>query len=463
LGTRNHGESSRRAVKADAGRAFQIRSEDSDSRSHLAGTGYWLYKRAQSHGQTKNRAAVVSPAAIIAGPAVFRRPIEIAIRGLNQAIVRGRTARVLAVTAKSMQGGQGATGSNVEHCAPVKIRCPVKVSVGALNQRRNKESTVGTVGLSTKLVKHRQGSSGGDFEHCATTDVAGLAAVASPATVVRCRVKFPVRALNQTCEGLLGKLQHLKGGQRASGRDFENRAVVIAIPARDRCPVEIPVCTLNQRTKWSGTIGTARLLSKVVKGCKRTSGSDLKNCTLGAVVCLYPTRVGCSVEIAIGGLNEACGGLATVGAARLRAKAVKRSERTTWSNFKDSATTIVIVSEAVCAGILCGPIEVPVSAQNQARNGLRAVRAIRFGTKAVEGGKRAACRDLKDRATAGKNRRTTSMVSAELRGAVEVSVASLHERHTIWVSTIASVETDQCGQSLRGRENRRDEAEYKES
>src|ERR1700734_2930140 len=63
FGTRSNGERGRRAVKADAGRAGQLRSQDLHRRSHLAGRRHRFHEGAISHGQTVDSAKIIGPAA----------------------------------------------------------------------------------------------------------------------------------------------------------------------------------------------------------------------------------------------------------------------------------------------------------------------------------------------------------------------------------------------------------------
>ncbi len=56
LGFRDHGEASRRAVEGDAGRAGQIRSQNLDRGSHLAGGGLCFHEWAETRIKTVDRA-----------------------------------------------------------------------------------------------------------------------------------------------------------------------------------------------------------------------------------------------------------------------------------------------------------------------------------------------------------------------------------------------------------------------
>src|ERR1700677_2669169 len=92
LRTRHHGERGRRAVKSDAGRPCQIRSQDLDSRTNLARRRQRFYEWPKAHGQAKNRAIVV-------GSAPEARPIKLPISALGQP---GRGEMVKAVKSRQL-------------------------------------------------------------------------------------------------------------------------------------------------------------------------------------------------------------------------------------------------------------------------------------------------------------------------------------------------------------------------
>lgn len=61
FGSGDHGESCRSAIKSDADRARQARAQNLDGYPYLAGGGLHFNKRAETHGQSENRAVVVDP------------------------------------------------------------------------------------------------------------------------------------------------------------------------------------------------------------------------------------------------------------------------------------------------------------------------------------------------------------------------------------------------------------------
>jgi hypothetical protein len=56
---------SRRAIKADGGRAFQIRSQDPDARSRRTGGRQSFHERWQPEIQTEDRAFIAGPFVIV--------------------------------------------------------------------------------------------------------------------------------------------------------------------------------------------------------------------------------------------------------------------------------------------------------------------------------------------------------------------------------------------------------------
>ena len=120
----------RRAVEGDAGRAAQIRSQDSDGCSDLARVRERFDKRAQTHGQAEHR-----PTAKLAGSAGAAGegcPVKFSAGGLNHTPVG--IGAVLAV--KVVQRRQLATGSDFEDRAKVRIlpvigRSTVQIPVGS--------------------------------------------------------------------------------------------------------------------------------------------------------------------------------------------------------------------------------------------------------------------------------------------------------------------------------------------
>src|SRR6202050_2069425 len=173
FGTRHHGERGHRAVKADAGRAGQLRSQDLDSRTNLARRGQRVYEWAKPHGQAKDRANVAATAPVA-------RTIELSVSAL------GQTGRAEAV--KAVKRCQVAIRSYFECCASGPATgAPVEIPACALHQS-SRAAAVGTVGLRAKAVQRRQLAQVGDFEN--RTFAIG------PATEC-CPVQVPIRSLDQ--------------------------------------------------------------------------------------------------------------------------------------------------------------------------------------------------------------------------------------------------------------------------
>ena len=173
FGTRYHGERGRRAIKSDAGRPCQIRSQNLDGRTNLARRGQRFYERSKPHGQAKDRANVAATAPVA-------RTIELSISAL------GQTGRAEAV--KAVKRCQVAIRSYFECCASgPATRAPVEIPACALHQS-SRAAAVGTVGLRAKAVQRRQLAPVGDFEN--RTFAIG------PATEC-CSVQVPIRSLDQ--------------------------------------------------------------------------------------------------------------------------------------------------------------------------------------------------------------------------------------------------------------------------
>lgn len=132
-GSRNHFEDRRGAVKCDASCAGQIRSQNLDSRSYLAGGRLCFHKRAQTYRQAEDRA-------VAAGPAEGRCPVELPIGALDQRRFGAYAVRAVEV----VQRRQFATWRDLEERAigPASDRCSVEIPIGGLDQRSGGERAV---------------------------------------------------------------------------------------------------------------------------------------------------------------------------------------------------------------------------------------------------------------------------------------------------------------------------------
>src|SRR5580704_9471205 len=146
FGTRCHGERGRRAVKSDAGRAGQIRSQDRDRRSHLARGLHCLYEGAKPDGQTEQEPC-------IAGAALIGCPVELAVSPKSDSVWH-RIGGVKQSELPRWGYSENRTGS------------PVEVPRRPLYQPIARRTSIGTASLGTKTVKSRQVAFCGHFENC---------------------------------------------------------------------------------------------------------------------------------------------------------------------------------------------------------------------------------------------------------------------------------------------------------
>src|SRR5580698_2475738 len=171
------------------------------------------------------------------------------------------------------------------------------------------------------------------------------------------------------------------------------------------CAVEAASRGLQQPAHWTGAVRRI----EAMQGRQVAFPVDPEYCAI-AVVAIQGRR---PVKLSVGALHQSGLRVASVGAIRLRAKAVKSSQLAAWSEFENRA----IVAGPSLGG---GAVEVPIVALYQPRLRFRAVGAVRLGTKSVQRGHLATGSNFEGHAGA-VNR--TSNVSR----AVKIPVRALHQ------------------------------------
>src|ERR1019366_4791589 len=133
------------------------------------------------------------------------------------------------------------------------------------------------------------------------------------------------------------------------------------------CTIEVPICGLNKRGEWVGAAPTTTEVVQVeaVQRGHRAVWSDFED--RAVAVAVVPARLGCPVEVPVGGLNQSTRALAV----NPPIEAVQRGQRAAWCDFENSAIAIAVGPAA--GGC---PVEVPVSSLNQPSGGALAVSPI---------------------------------------------------------------------------------------
>jgi len=176
---------------------------------------------------------------------------------------------------------------------------------------------------------------------------------------------------------------------------------------------------------WVGTVGavpfTILFAAKAVQRRQRAAGCDFED---GPIT--TPALVGGPIEVAVVALVQPCVRINAVSAAGESAKAIKRGQRALRGDCEYCAT-------AVDAAVQRCPVEVAVVALDQPSVRLDAVRAIRFGTKAVKCGQCTRGSDFEDGAVFD----SAYSRSASLCRPVEVAVGGLYQAD--WPTAVSAV------------------------
>lgn len=124
-----------------------------------------------------------------------------------------------------------------------------------------------------------QAAIGGDFEDRPTAAATGTAGP----TGGGCPVEVPIHALDEACEarvGAIGEIEAVQRGQRAPRIDSEDRATagvaVVATPASDGCPIDVPVAILDHYTFRYAAVCPG----EVVQRSKCATRGNLEDCPI---------------------------------------------------------------------------------------------------------------------------------------------------------------------------------------
>jgi hypothetical protein len=152
-------------------------------------------------------------------------------------------------------------------------------------------------------------------------------------------------------------------------RNLKNTAPIVGIRRGDA--IQIPIIGLYQCTGIRAVASTVR--TKVMEDREHTIEVQLERCT--AVISAAELR--CSIEIAVGTLNQRGGRNITIFAVVPRAKTVECGQLSGRSHLEYCATAI-LPSE------LRGAIKISVVTERQPRRRTRTIRAIRLGAEVIK-------------------------------------------------------------------------------
>src|SRR5271167_33673 len=243
---------------------------------------------AAARGDLENRAA--TEGTVLAGATRRCRAIEVSIRGLKQRPVGRRAIRSVEV----VQRGQAAGGGDpedraVDNVAPAGGSCAVKVAVAALHQAGKRSATIV---FTIETIEGGQRAVGRDFEDRAKTVGAFIGSGA---------IEVPVAGLQQRAGGSKAIASHeaVQQGEAAAGSDLKYRPIRVSAACRGS-PVKVAIAALYQPSVRIGAVGAVRLGAKAVQRSQRAARGHLKY--RATAVC--PSTPGRSVEIAVGALDE---------------------------------------------------------------------------------------------------------------------------------------------------------------
>jgi hypothetical protein len=159
--------------------------------------------------------------------------------------------------------------------------------------------------------------------------------------------------------------------QRTGRDDLEYRAIIAVGAVKRHCPVEISIRPLDQPDVGKCAVWTMGLRAKGVKRGQRAAWCDAEDRATAIICAVGSALARCPIEIPIGGLDQPCVGEFAV---RL-VKAVKSGQLAVWGDFEDRATRPDVIADVGPAIHRC-PVEVPIRALDQSRDGSVAVRAL---------------------------------------------------------------------------------------
>ncbi len=204
---------------------------------------------------------------------------------------------------------------------------------------------------------------------------------------------------------------------------------------------------MDQSPERRVAIGATWLRTEAVERGQSARGSDHEG---RSVVAVGPAGRGRPVEVAIDALHQA----ARVGPSAVRAgKAVQRGQSTGGGNHENRAAAQSQLTIAAGPAAWRCAVEVSIAALNQSSGRIIAIGAAGLGTKAIQRGQSAGESDIEHRATA-VNRTTTLVGTTAARRSIEISVSALDEGR-LRICAIRDIETHQRRKSLCMRGTRR--------
>jgi hypothetical protein len=127
-----------------------------------------------------------------------------------------------------------------------------------------------------------------------------------------------------------------------------------------RYPVQVVIRGLGQPQRGVFAVRAPRLGAKRMERGQQAMRCDLERCA----VVMFPTEVGCPVEVAVGSLKQPRERVPAVrtGSPAVLAEVVERGKRSVRSELEDGPAAIAV---AACAAKLGGPVKVQVGRLNQ--------------------------------------------------------------------------------------------------
>ena len=265
-----------------------------------------------------------------------------------------------------------------------------------------------TTTLNAEAVKGREGPLRSEFENRATATGGAAVAKGAAAAISRCPVEVPVGSLDQSrdWDSTVAAVKRVRL-YRARKRDFVYGPVIVPVPALAGSPVEVAVRALDQTGVGKSAVGKV----EIVQCDQSTLSRDLEDRPRAE-----PSLISGPVEAPINSFNQPSLRSGTVGAARLVAKTVEGRQGAARSDLENCATR-----DGTCA-VLTAPtldrrsIEVPIGGLNQPCDRDLAVGTVRPDTKAVERGQLPAWRDFEHRALVAGPASTRYSVEVPVNG-----------------------------------------------
>src|SRR5579872_3332301 len=148
--------------------------------------------------QLEGDAAAVAPAAT-AGAAEDRRPVEVAVRALNQRGPRVPAIHASGLGTKIVKRSHRAAGGDSENRsqadASASRSCSIKIAVGGQNQSSDGVGAVCAVCLGAETVNGCHRATGGNLEYRSAAHLFRVARLVGPAKNC-CSIQVAIEALN---------------------------------------------------------------------------------------------------------------------------------------------------------------------------------------------------------------------------------------------------------------------------